>query len=512
MHFRMECIEGKQTQKFNAMTHTMKYVFFFFCAIICQAGFANGRHEIQFDAISGILTAPEGRLYQWYRNGERVEGATEQTMRVEEAGNYGVEIVDQVGQVEIHQACLALTASGAMVKVYIIGDSTVCNYAASAYPWMGWGQQIPFFFNKANVAFDNRAIGGRSSRSFYKQGRWDPIKTALKAGDFVFIQWGHNDRDFSDTSRYTDTSDYKKYLTLYVNDTRAKGAFPVLISPMVMNAWKGTTMRNVFTEGTNDYRGAMLAVATKLKVPFVDLNMKSWNLYKGLGVNYITRFIYHTYPAGEYPNYPNGNTDGTHFQISGAIENARMIVEGLTELSSDATIKNSLLANLVPTYKISAASDLKGADSMITRANTYPQGIEVTLKVIPKVKNKAAFLSWNNASNVSQTTDTKYIFTMGSAIANFTAHFKGGVVTDLEEEEVTQVVGMSACFPNPFTETFQVNAKEAFDYIVLNELGVPVAQGIATEATRLGSQLPKGTYYIQIHTANGKGTFKLVKL
>jgi lysophospholipase L1-like esterase len=488
-------------------TALLKTTFLFVGLLVFQTSFAKFQKDIELDSATKVLVAPEGQYYQWYLNGERILGANQQTVEVKAAGTYGVEIVDEVGAVHTQQAAVAITATGAVVKVYIIGDSTVCNYAASAYPWMGWGQQIPFFFNKANVTFSNQAIGGRSSRSFYKQGRWTPIKTALKAGDFVFIQWGHNDRDFSDTSRYTDTSDYKKYLTIYVNDTRAAGAFPVLISPMVMNAWKGTTMRNVFTEGTNDYRGAMLAVATKLKVPFVDLNMKSWNLYKGLGLNYITRFIYHTYPAGEYPNYPTGNTDGTHFQISGAIENARMIVQGLTELTTDANIKASLVANLLPTYQISAASDLKGADSMITRTNTYPPGIEVTLKVIPKAKS--TFISWNDASNVSKTTDNKYIFTMGTAIANFIAHFKGGVVTGIEESSTLE--SAVVCYPNPFLESFQVKSPTAFDYQIFNMEGVEVAKGIGQENTSLGAQLPRGMYVLKIATSEGTKTLKVTK-
>lgn len=120
------------------------------------------------------------------------------------------------------------------------------------------GTSFALFFNSANVKIDNRAIGGRSSRSFYEEGRWTTVKNALTAGDYVFIQFGHNDRDFSKAERYTSVDDYKKFLTIYVNESRAKGAIPVLVSPMVMNAWSNGNMRNVFTENGNNYRGECL--------------------------------------------------------------------------------------------------------------------------------------------------------------------------------------------------------------------------------------------------------------
>lgn len=392
------------------------------CLMFSSFSYGNNSVSILSNNISIVknqLLAPSGQKYQWYKNDIAIENGKCQNLNVAESGNYTVEYIDEGGDFKSEKVSIAVTAAG-IIKIYLIGDSTVCNYAASAYPFTGWGQVLPYFFNSANVAIDNRAIGGRSSRSFYKQGRWTTVSNLLAAGDYVFIQFGHNDRDFSDTSRYTNITDYKAYLTIYVNETRAKGAFPVLVSPMVLNAWTGTTMRNVFTETGNNYRGAMLEVATALNVPFIDLNMKSWNLYKGLGKDYITRFIYHNYVAGEYPNYPNGVADGTHFQEMGAIENARMIVQGISELSTNAKI-NGLIPYLMPTYQVAVSANVANS-GLITRTNTYPAGVNVTVKTIPNAG--FTFMNWNNSSSQSVTTEQKYIFKMTAAVTKYTAIFK----------------------------------------------------------------------------------------
>ena len=113
----------------------------------------------------------------------------------------------------------------------------------------------------------------------------------LKSGDFVLIQFGHNDRD-TKPERYADTTTYKSYLRLYVNESRAKGAIPVFVSPMNMNTWNGTALREVFTECDRgaDYRGAMINVANELNVPFIDLEKKSAAFMKSVGQSYCTNY------------------------------------------------------------------------------------------------------------------------------------------------------------------------------------------------------------------------------
>jgi lysophospholipase L1-like esterase len=406
------------------MKFFIKHLFIIWITFL-SFGMANGSildTIIHVDQEHQSISAPDAFIHQWYLNGEKIEGATKKNLKISETGVYKVEITNTIGETTEIENSFLVTAAGAIIKIYIIGDSTVCNYAASAYPWTGWGQIMPAFFNTANLSFSNNAIGGRSSRSFYLQGRWTPIKNALNPGDYVFIQWGHNDRDYTDTTRYTSVADYKIYLTMYCNDTKAKGAIPVLISPMVLNAWTGTTMRNVFTENGNNYRGAMLEVATALNVAFVDLNMKSWNLYKTYGANFNQRFIYKGFVPGEYPNYPAGITDGTHFQEMGAICNARMIVEGIGELSARQDMAN-LISNIKPQYTIAVAVNPAGKDSMTTKSYSYPTGLTVTLKTIPK--KSSTFQKWNNANNTQLSTATLTTVTSESSVTSYTAIYAG---------------------------------------------------------------------------------------
>lgn len=430
----------------------MKNIYVTLLLLFSAVLFGKTADTLGIDPHAGTIIAPDGLSYQWYLNGTKLKGTNQKTFKVCQPGQYAVEVVDLSGDTLRLQSTLAINATGAITKIYLIGDSTVCNYAASAYPMTGWGMVLGAFFNANNIAIDNRAIGGRSSRSFFEEGRWTPIKNALEPGDYVFIQFGHNDRD-TKPERYTSTTDYKKFLTTYVNDTKAKGAIPVLVSPMVMNAWRNGTMRNIFTEPGNDYRGAMLEVANSLNVAFVDLNMKSWNLYKALGADYITRFVYHTYPAGEYPNYPNGISDGTHFQEMGAIDNARMVVEGIGELSNRSDMA-TLVQNLKPQYKVTVAVNPTGADLMTTRSANYPQGLTITLKTLPKTAG--TFQTWNNASNAQIATSTLHKVITSAATATYTAVYQGATVTcttDVCGRCVGGSTGLTACTSTAEAET-----------------------------------------------------------
>ncbi len=405
---------------------------FLFTMLCVNAAMGFNENEIAVDVKSKSLIAPYASLYQWYYGGQAVKEGTAQKLAVDKSGLYTVEMTGMDGSVSIKNILIEVTAA-TIRKIYIIGDSTVMTYKSSAYPQTGWGQILPFFLNNTNIAIDNHAIGGRSSRSFYQEGRWTPIVSSLLPGDFVFIQFGHNDRDFAHADRYTDTTDYKKYLTIYVNDTRSKGAFPVLVTPMIMNAWNGTTLRNVFTEGANNYRGAMVHVANTLHVPLIDLNMKSFNLMKSLGKDYITNFLYLTLQPGEYPNFPTGNSDGTHFQEMGAIEITKLIAQGISELSKDANV-GFLAQNLRPTVQVSTSTN-NSAAGLITRTNTYPQGVTVTIKGFPATGH--SLVQWNDGANNVVATTPKFSFTMGTTSQSYKGYFDQVGSTNLTIQENT---------------------------------------------------------------------------
>ena len=200
--------------------------------------------------------------------------------------------------------------------VHVIGDSTVCNYAATAYPQTGWGQIIGSFFDGSRVFVHNYAIGGRSSKTFIQEGRLDEVKQNVQKGDFIFVQFGHNDRYFGSKAREVPFDSLGYWLQQYADAAKSLGATLVYVTPMNMNM--GTNGRNIFTE--YDVVGKMLELAKSNGVPYVNLNEKSYNAYsKTWNAAYVSRYQFKMFLEGEYPNYPAGVTnDGTtHFQESG---------------------------------------------------------------------------------------------------------------------------------------------------------------------------------------------------
>lgn len=320
-------------------------------------------------------------------------------------------------------AAIVLARTAATQRIFVIGDSTVCNYAASKYPWAGWGQELALFFKTGTVSVTNNAVGGRSTKSFVTLGQWDGTLAALGAGDILMIQFGHNDRDYSKAERYADTATYSQYLTKYVNEARAKGTHPVFVTPMNMNTWTGTAVREVFCEGANDYRAAMIRTATKLKVPVLDLEKKSKLFMDSCGATYMAKFQFMGLDANEYPNYPTGYTDGTHFQEMGALANARMVIEEIERQPNDSILK--LLAPLIaPRYRITVKSALASGDT-ITRSTMLPKGATMTAKVKP-AKGKTFTYWMKDGAKVG--TDKRYTYVQDTLPHVLLAMYQGVTV------------------------------------------------------------------------------------
>lgn len=309
------------------------------------------------------------------------------------------------------------------LQIFVVGDSTVADYGASKYPMMGWGQVLQFFFEADEIAVENRARGGRSTKSYKVDGIWDDVLAEVGDGDYVLIQFGHNDRDWTKTERYTTEAEYETYLTEYVNETRAKNATPILVSPMVMNAWRDGALRNVFTESGNNYAGTMAKVASDLDVAFVDLNQKSWDLVNALGVEQASYYLYLILNAGEYANYPDGSNDGTHFQESGAVEMARMVVEDLESLNSRDKLQ-PLLDAIKPRYKFTVNQQGGGGSSIITSSAQYPEGTPLTVKTI----SPDTFDAWYGAGSIVSDSNL-YQTNMPAGNFTLTAAFNGVVPT-----------------------------------------------------------------------------------
>ncbi|WP_051633755.1 rhamnogalacturonan acetylesterase [Bacillus sp. UNC41MFS5] len=223
------------------------------------------------------------------------------------------------------------------ITVYLAGDSTVSNYSSSLAPRAGWGQVINQYFDDT-VVVKNLASPGRSSKSFIDEGRLDSILKQIQKGDYLFIQFGHNDEKINDPNRYTEPySTYKSYLKQYINGARAKGAIPVLVTPVERRSF---TDEGRARHSHGKYPMAMMELGIEEHVSVVDLTAKSNVLFQELGPERSKGIVLWLKP-GANKNYPNGVQDNTHFQITGAKEIARLVVEGIKE-SNLVTLQDRL--------------------------------------------------------------------------------------------------------------------------------------------------------------------------
>lgn len=220
-------------------------------------------------------------------------------------------------------ALVLLTAFGLppkKTKVWLIGDSTMSIKDVHAYPETGWGMPFQYFFD-STIVVDDRAKNGRSSRTFIEEGLWKPVVEAMSEGDWVFIQFGHND-EVETKKSYTTGEQFVANLTRYVNEARAKKAFPVLLTPVARRKFDASGK----IVGTHDVYSALVRdVAKKLNVPLIDLDMKGQALNQSMGVD-ASKYLFNYLLPGEHPNYPEGKQDDTHFSELGARKIAELVL------------------------------------------------------------------------------------------------------------------------------------------------------------------------------------------
>lgn len=224
------------------------------------------------------------------------------------------------------------------ITIFIVGDSTAANKDTSGDKQeRGWGQMFQGNFNQNFVVVDNHALNGRSSKSFIDEGQWAKVTKLIKKGDYVLIQFGHNDAK-DDEARHTDPgSTFDQYLSKYVTETQALGGIPVLMSPCVRRKWKDGKL--VDTHG--DYRLSAKNVATSLKVNYVDGNGITEKLESDLGEE-GSKKLHMIFAAGEQPAYPDGIEDNTHYNIYGATTVAKLFADALvTEIPDLAQYKKN---------------------------------------------------------------------------------------------------------------------------------------------------------------------------
>jgi len=244
------------------------------------------------------------------------------------------------------QACNNLPQK-TVTHLYIASDSTATDYsleedyATKRYPQTGWGQVFQSLFTTESlprlkalhlanqVEVIDKAKGGRSTRSFFEEGRWREIYDALKPGDLVLIQFGHNDQSKDKIDRYTPIDGYKQYLRLYVENVRAKKARPILLTPVNRNyPWVDRKLQN----SHGDYPQAVKDLAAEMKVDVIDLSQLSIDHFTARGETYVTQHYFMNLPESKFEGYPKGQKDNTHFQPEGAEAVAKLVFDALAKL------------------------------------------------------------------------------------------------------------------------------------------------------------------------------------
>jgi lysophospholipase L1-like esterase len=229
------------------------------------------------------------------------------------------------------RALPAGTPSQGNPTIYIASDSTAQNYNSSAYPMSGWGQKLGGYFD-ANTTIANHAIGGRSSRSFIEQGRLTAILNVIKPNDYLYVQFGHNDASTGNPERYTSPADYKRYLRdNYMKGATDRGAIPVLLTPVNRLDYNSSTGR--FNESFATYADKVHELVNETGVAMIDLGARSRTYLNSIGYDRARWEVFMHLRTGQYPNYPNGLADSTHFQDNGANQMARLVAEGTKALA-----------------------------------------------------------------------------------------------------------------------------------------------------------------------------------
>jgi lysophospholipase L1-like esterase len=216
------------------------------------------------------------------------------------------------------------------IKVYLIGDSTMSIKEVKAYPETGWGMPFAYFFD-STVSVDNRAKNGRSTKTFISEKLWEPVLENLQEGDYVLIQFGHNDEVKEKTERYTTPEEYRTNLLRFVSETRSKKASPVLLTPVTRRKFDAS---GHIVETHEVYADLVRAVAKSQNAPLIDLDKKSQALLQQYGEE-NSKILFDWLEPGEHPNYPAGKQDNTHFNELGARKIAELVLEEIKSLHLD---------------------------------------------------------------------------------------------------------------------------------------------------------------------------------
>lgn len=225
---------------------------------------------------------------------------------------------------------VAMVAASAQPTLFLIGDSTCANKKLDKEnPERGWGQLFQALVC-APLKVENHAVNGRSTKSFRAEGRWQVVCDRIQEGDYVFIQFGHNDQKSNDSTRYSTPEQYAENLVRYVREARERGARPILLTPIVRRKWENGQLIDTHTP----YSEAMRRVAHLEQVPWIDMEALTRQWVQELG-DKASKGCYMWVEAGTSPLYPDGREDDTHLNVRGAHQVARMVARELMTLAPE---------------------------------------------------------------------------------------------------------------------------------------------------------------------------------
>lgn len=336
-------------------------------------------------------------------------------------------LFSKIWQGAVIASMVAAPAALAQVTIFMCGDSTMQDWAAGYCPKQGQGQDFHYWFDSGLAAVINRGQGGMAADGYYdmfwKSGcsAGNCIVDKLKQGDYAVIQFGINDVSKSDEAKFT-----KAYGAM-VKEARAKGAYPIIMSPIRRCYFDSPTAIH------NSYRGypaRAKAIADSLNVPFIDMSEMVANYMISVGEYYAQQFVFNYATSGEYSNLKSDQADQVHLQMNGANAFGRIITEQMRAHSDPITKK--LGSYMAPMYQVDVKVSPEGAAEATSIGAYYPEGMTVLLKTIPKAGKK--FLGWydGNGNKVSgnavSTVKSPYIYTfkMGNKSTQYTAVYEGG--------------------------------------------------------------------------------------
>ncbi|UJF15673.1 rhamnogalacturonan acetylesterase [Jeotgalibaca sp. MA1X17-3] len=214
--------------------------------------------------------------------------------------------------------------------IFIVGDSTAATKLPEKKPEAGWGEYLHEYFN-SEITIQNDAMNGRSTKSFLEEGLFSEVEKKFQRGDYLFIQFGHNDQKLEDSSRYTQPfSEYQDNLKWMVQAAREKEVEPFIFSSVTRRAFEQS---QVDQTNLGEYPQAALELAKKMNIKGIDIFSKSCSLLNKLGEEHSQLLFLHLEPEKNV-NYPEGVADNTHFNERGAKMIAELVAQELKEQST----------------------------------------------------------------------------------------------------------------------------------------------------------------------------------